>query len=81
MFSIFDNVRDGTMWIPTKIYEALPAIYFAVGVAFIGGALYLGVSHGPGIGYLIVGSLCIGAGVVVSSFRQRARNDRDQSRT
>jgi hypothetical protein len=78
---MFDNARDGTMWIPTKIYEALPAIYFAVGASLIGGALYLGVSHGPGIGYLILGSLCIGAGVVVSSFRHSARNGRHRSRS
>ena len=69
------------MWIPTKLYEMLPSIYCAVGTAMISGAIYIGVDHGPMIGYLIVGALCISAGIVVSSIRHRARSERQLSRT
>lgn len=69
------------MWIPTKLYEALPAIYFAIGVAFISGALYVGVNDTPMIVYLILGSLCIGAGTAVADRRSKARSERDRSRT
>ena len=70
-----------TMWIPEKLYEALPAIYFAIGAALIGGSIYVGVDRGPELGYLVLGSMCIGAGVVVRDTRHRARLGQDRPRT
>jgi hypothetical protein len=69
------------MWIPEKLYEALPAIYFAIGAALIGGSIYVGVDRGPVLGYMILGSMCVGAGVVVRETRQRARSGQHQART
>ena len=69
------------MWIPEKLYEALPAIYFAIGAMLIGGSIYVGVDRGLVLGYLILGSMCIGAGVVVRETRYRARSGQDRART
>ena len=70
-----------TMWIPEKLYEALPAIYFAIGAALIGGSIYIGVDRGPELGYLVLGSMCLSAGVVVRDTRHRARLGQDRPRT
>ena len=69
-----------TMWIPEKLYEALPAIYFAIGAALIGGSIYVGVDRGPELGYLVLGSMCIGARHRVRRGQDRRRT-RDRSRT
>lgn len=69
------------MWIPTKIYEALPAIYFAIGVALIGGTAYIGIYHPPMLGYLVLGLVCISAAIVVANIRHSARSGRDRSQT
>ena len=66
-----------TMWIPENLYEALPAIYFAVGALLVGGSIYVGFDHGPVLGYLILGSMSIGAGIVVRDFRRRARSGKN----
>ena len=67
-----------TMWIPEKLYEALPAIYFAIGALLIGGSIYVGLDHDPSLGYLILGSMSIGAGIVVRNVRLRARAGSNQ---
>lgn len=69
------------MWIPTKIYEALPAIYFTFGTALIAGSLYIGLDHAPVLVYFILGSMCIGTGIVVGQIRRRLRSGQDRSRT
>ena len=68
-----------TMWIPEKLYEALPAIYFAIGTLLIGGSIYVGLDHGPVPGYLILGSMSVGAGIVVRNVRHRARSGKSQT--
>lgn len=67
------------MWIPTKLYEALPAIYLAVGVSINVCALYIGVGHALMPVYLFVGTGCVAAGVVVMTIRHHARADRNRS--
>ena len=74
----FRKSDSKTMWIPEKVYEALPAIYFAIGALLTGGSVYVGLDHGPALGYLILGSMSIGAGVVVRNVRLRARAGRNQ---
>lgn len=69
------------MWIPTKIYEALPAIYFAIGVALICGTAYIGINRGPMLGYLVLGFVCISAAILVAHIRHNARSGQEQSRT
>ena len=62
------------MFLPKKIYEALPVAYIAVGTSFILGAVYIGIDHRPMVGYLAVGLLCIFAGAVVNGIRRRERS-------
>ncbi len=62
------------MWIPRKIYEALPALYLTVGMLFILGAMYIGVSHGLMPGYAILGLSCMIAGLLVRNIRRNARS-------
>lgn len=63
-----------SLFLPRKIYEALPAAYIAAGTLFIVGASYIGIDHRPVVGYLAVGLSCILAGVTVSSIRRRERS-------
>lgn len=69
------------MWIPTKLYEALPAMYFAIGLALIGGTAYIGINNGPMLGYLVLGFVCISAAILVAGLRHSARSGSDRSRT
>lgn len=62
------------LFLPRKIYEALPAAYIALGTLFITGASYIGIDHGPMVGYLAVGLSCILAGVTVHGIRRRERS-------
>jgi len=67
--NIYPNI-----FLPGKIYAALPAAYISVGTLFILGAVYIGIGHGPTVGYLAVGLSCIFAGVTVNSIRRRERS-------
>ncbi len=64
----------GSVFLPGKIYEALPAAYISVGMLFILGAVYIGIGYGPMVGYLAVGLSCILAGATVNSVRRRERS-------
>ena len=66
---IYPNV-----FLPKKIYEALPAAYISVGSLFILGAAYIGIGHAPMVGYLAVGLSCILGGVTVTGIRRRERS-------
>lgn len=59
------------IYLPSKIYEALPAAYVSVGMLFVLGAVYLGLGHG--IGYLAAGLTSIFGGLRIHGIRQRAR--------
>jgi hypothetical protein len=51
------------MWIPNAVYEALPHVYSAVGVLLLLWAFF--VDTGPRTLLLVLGSLCLIAGLVV----------------
>lgn len=63
-----------SIFLPTKLYEALPAAYISVGALFVLGASYIGIGHLPMVGYLTVGVSCILAGLTVSIIRRRERS-------
>ena len=63
-----------SIYLPKRIYEALPVAYISLGILFILGAVYIGISHWPMAGYLTVGLSCIFAGVAVGSIRHRERS-------
>ncbi len=67
--NIYPNI-----FLPGRIYEALPAAYVSAGALFVLGAVYIGIGHGPMIGYLAVGVSCILAGVTVNIIRRRERS-------
>ena len=69
--------RGRSIYLPTRIYEALPAAYVSVGMLFVLGVVYLGVGHG--IGYLAVGLTSIFGGLRIHGIRQRARSSIRQS--
>ena len=70
----FPSNIESNVLLPEKIYEALPAAYISVGTLFILGAIYIGIGHGPMVGYLAVGLSCIFAGVTVNGIRRRERS-------
>jgi hypothetical protein len=61
------------MFLPKRIYEALPAVYISAGTLLILGAAYIDISYRPMVGYLAVGLSCIIAGATVNSIRRRER--------
>lgn len=67
------------MWLPEPIYESLPYLYLAIGTAFIGGAIYIGISHMATPYYLGLGILSILAGVVLHLRRATARKEKGRS--
>ena len=62
------------MWLPTKVYESLPAFYVMVGALLLLGASYIGVGHSLMLGYVVIGSSCVLAGAYVTYLRRRARS-------
>ena len=70
----FPSTSYPNIFLPKKIYEALPAAYISVGTLFILGAVYIGIGYGPMLGYLAVGLSCILAGATVNSIRRRERS-------
>lgn len=62
------------MFLPKRLYEALPAIYIAIGVLLILGSTYIGLGHGPGLGYFAIGLASLCAGAIVTCIRHRARS-------
>ena len=65
---------DSDMYLPEKIYEALPAAYVSIGTMLILGAAYVGIGYWPMVGYLALGVTCVFAGIRVHSIRRRARS-------
>ena len=70
----FPGSISANMFLPKRIYEALPAAYISVGTLFILGAVYIGIGYRPMVGYLAVGLSCIIAGVTVNSISRRERS-------
>ena len=71
--SIFAN-----MFLPASLYELLPAIYITAGSLLMFGALYIGIGHGPMVGYFALGLSSLLAGISVSTIRRRARAVRNR---
>ena len=67
--SVYDSI-----FLPAKLYEALPATYISVGTLFILGASYIGLDHLPMVGYLTVGASCVLAGLTVGIIRRKERS-------
>ena len=63
-----------SMFLPARLYEALPTVYIAVGTLLTLGAVYIGLGHTPMVGYLAVGLTSILGGVTLSSIRRRERS-------
>jgi hypothetical protein len=63
------------MWLPTKLYESLPALYIAVGASLLLGALYSGLMFG----YLALGASSILGGMLITYIRHKARSEEAHS--
>ena len=61
------------MWLPTPIYEALPYLYVVIGILFIAGATYIGISTEAAPAYLGCGAISVLTGVFVYVRRAEAR--------
>ena len=67
------------MWLPTRLYEALPALYVSTGLSIMVCAAYIGVGSGLMLGYLASGSGCVMGGIYVRWMRDSARSERTES--
>ena len=63
------------MWLPDRIYEALPYGYMIGGVLFIVGTLYVGFESTGATLYAICGFISFSGGVIVILRRRAARKD------
>ena len=63
-----------SIYLPPKLYEALPATYISAGTLFILGASYIGIGNLPMVGYLTVGVSCVLAGLTLSIIRRKERS-------
>lgn len=64
----------GYIYLPKKIYEALPAAYVSIGGLFILGAAYIGFSHWTTVGYLAMGLTSVIGGMNVYRIRRKVRS-------
>lgn len=61
------------MRLPARLYEALPLAYIVLGLLFVSGVFYIGDrGYGP-VAYLLLGFVCIAAGVAIRERRLRSR--------
>jgi len=65
------------MWLPSKLYESLPALYVAVGASLLLGAFYIGLDYGLMLGYVALGASSILGGMFITYIRHRARSESD----
>ena len=56
------------------MYESLPVLYVTVGTLLLLGALYIGVDRELTLGYMALGSSCVGGGMFVTYIRHKARS-------
>jgi hypothetical protein len=66
------------LWLPPSFYAAIPWIYLGAGSMSLLGGLFL-----PGVAWLfpyllLLGCVCLHAGVAVASMRQRSRKRLDR---
>lgn len=66
------------IYLPDKLYEALPAAYVSIGGLFVLGSAYIGIGHWTSVGYLAMGLTCIFAGVKVHRIRRRERSKQER---
>lgn len=69
------------MWLPYRLYEALPRIYLAVGGVALAAALYVGFNSRSVLLYLLVALGCGVYGASIMWLRYRYRRPRRVSVT
>jgi hypothetical protein len=66
------------MWLPAPLYESLPYTCILIGILFISGTLYIGVSAPGATLYLACGLISTVYGAVVFVLRQTYRSAAQQ---
>jgi hypothetical protein len=64
------------MWLPTPLYESLPAAYVIIGLLMLGGVIYVGFDGPLQYCYAGLGVIAVLAGFTVSKRRNLARQSR-----
>lgn len=64
------------MWLPHRLYEAVPTICLTIGGLIVAGALYIGFGSRSAPLYLFVALACIGYGAAIMWLRHRYRRPR-----
>lgn len=67
------------MYLPKRLYEALPFVYIAIGTLLVSGSTYIGLDHGPAASYFALGLASVVYGVAIQSIRRKARSKRVRS--
>ena len=66
------------MWLPAPLYEGLPYFYIFVGILFISGTFYIGVTAPGATLYLACGLIATVYGAVVIVLRHACRSSVQQ---
>ena len=66
------------MWLPSSLYESLPAVYVVVGLLFLAGVAYTGVHNTWGAVYLALGVFSILSGATLHLLRKQSRDARSE---
>jgi hypothetical protein len=64
------------MWLPHRLYEAVPSICLAIGGLFVAGALFIGFETRAAPLYLLAALSCIAYGTSIMWLRHRYRRPR-----
>ena len=67
------KTRESAVWLPERIYEALPYLYVVFGSLFNAGIIYVGLDAPGAAYYLATGTLCTLYGLAVFFRRQMHR--------
>ena len=67
------------MWLPDRVYNALPWIYGSIGLLFFAGVIYRDQRDFPSGVYFTTGVVAIAGGLVVLDLRVSARTSRENA--
>ena len=67
------------MWLPTPIYQRIPAFWLVMGTLFLMLGLYIGFHFALIYVYLGLGVVCIVRGIWVHLIRQRYRDKKNSN--
>lgn len=70
---------DNKIWVPERVYERVPQLWFLMGILFIAFGSYIGFNFNLIYVYLALGAICIGRAIWCMQARRHHRSDEESS--